>query len=385
MKHVRMALMSAVLLVVSALPASAQWQYTEESPPAIEVVFCIDTTGSMGGLIQAAKEKTWAIANMLATSTPTPDIRIGLVAFRDRGDVYITRVTDLSDDLDAVYQELMSFRAEGGGDMPESVNQALHEAVTKINWSTDAWTYRVIFLIGDAPPHMNYPDDVKYPETCKLAVEKGIIINTIQCGNIAQTTPYWKDIARLAEGQYFRVEQAGSAILESTPFDLRLAELGAQLDGTRIYYGTAEQRADGDGRIARSGELYEATTPSSQAQRAAFNASAGGRLNFRGHNELVHAVVNGTVELEELKDEELPDAFREMTPDERRAHVENAAKTRADIQAQIRELSAQRNQYIRERIDEKKIDVERSFEHQVNAVLDRQAATKNITIGEVTY
>src|SRR4051794_6136845 len=150
--------------------------------PKVEVVFCLDTTGSMGGLIDGAKQKVWAICNQIAGGKPTPDLRVGLVAYRDRGDDYVTKVTDLTGDLDAVHGELKKFTANGGGDAPESVNQALDDAVNKVKWSTDKRTLRIIFLVGDAPPHMDYKDDVKYPDTCKRAVEKGILVNTIQCG-----------------------------------------------------------------------------------------------------------------------------------------------------------------------------------------------------------
>ena len=105
--------------------------------PAVEVVFVLDTTGSMGGLIAAAKDKIWSIANTLATADPAPQIRMGLVGYRDRGDAYVTLATPLSDDLDAVYTQLMQFQADGGGDGPESVNQALYEAVTRPDWSRD--------------------------------------------------------------------------------------------------------------------------------------------------------------------------------------------------------------------------------------------------------
>jgi len=133
--------------------------------PKIEAVFVLDTTGSMSGLIQAAKEKIWSIASTMAAADPAPEIRIGLVAYRDRGDAYITKTVDLSSDLDSVYAELMDFRADGGGDGPESVNQALHDAVHGISWSQDGQAYRVVFLVGDAPPHMDYQDDVKYPDS----------------------------------------------------------------------------------------------------------------------------------------------------------------------------------------------------------------------------
>ena len=125
--------------------------------PKVDVVFVLDTTGSMSGLIQTAKDKIWSIATTMASAQPTPEIRIGLVAYRDRGDQYITRVVDLSDDLDSVYATLMDFQADGGGDTPESVNQALFDAVHNISWSQDSQAYRVVFLVGDAPPHMDYP------------------------------------------------------------------------------------------------------------------------------------------------------------------------------------------------------------------------------------
>ncbi|MCX7065260.1 MAG: VWA domain-containing protein, partial [Proteobacteria bacterium] len=83
--------------------------------PKIDVVFVLDTTGSMSGLIAAAKEKIWSIATSMASAQPVPQIRIGLVAYRDRGDAYVTRVVDLSSDLDTMYATLMQFAADGGG------------------------------------------------------------------------------------------------------------------------------------------------------------------------------------------------------------------------------------------------------------------------------
>src|SRR5262245_59887548 len=148
----------------------------------IEVVFVLDTTGSMAGLIQAAKEKIWSIATTMASAQPAPEIRMGLVAYRDRGDAYVTRVIDLTTDIDSMYAKLMDLQAEGGGDGPESVNEALAKAVNAESWSQDGSTYKLIFLVGDAPPHMDYQDDVKYPQTLELAGKKGIIVNTIQCG-----------------------------------------------------------------------------------------------------------------------------------------------------------------------------------------------------------
>jgi Mg-chelatase subunit ChlD len=222
----RARLVAAGALLVLSLPA---WAADEKAAaalkPKVEVVFCLDTTGSMGGLIEAAKQKIWSIANQIAAGKPTPELKIGLLPYRDRGNVYITRVIDLSDNLDAIHGELLKFEAEGGGDTSGSVNQALNDAINKIKWSTDKNTLRIIFLVGDAPPHMDYKDDVKYPETCKKAAAKGIIINTVQCGNDPECRKYWQDICVKAEGTYVQIAQEGGVIAVATPFDKRLGEL----------------------------------------------------------------------------------------------------------------------------------------------------------------
>src|SRR6476646_9540468 len=95
-----------------------------ENKPRIEVCFVLDTTGSMSGLIEGAKQKIWSIANEMISAKPTPDIKFGLVGYRDRGDEYVTKIFNLTDDVDDIYAHLQSFRAAGGGDTPESVNEA---------------------------------------------------------------------------------------------------------------------------------------------------------------------------------------------------------------------------------------------------------------------
>ena len=150
-------LATAVGLLTSNTVKAAQGdQITEKRQPRIEVCFVLDTTGSMSGLIEGAKQKIWSIANEIISAKPTPAIRIGLVGYRDRGDEYVIKSFDLSDDIDAVYSQLQTFCAKGGGDTPESVNEALDEAVHKMHWSQDRKVLKIIFLVGDAPPHMDY-------------------------------------------------------------------------------------------------------------------------------------------------------------------------------------------------------------------------------------
>jgi Mg-chelatase subunit ChlD len=119
----------------------------------LEMVFVLDTTGSMGGLLEGAKQRIWGIVNEVMQSSGHPAVRIGLVAYRDRGDQYVTQVLPLTNDLDKVYSTLMDYQAGGGGDTPEDVRQALVDGVRRAGWSqSTSRIAQIIFLVGDAPP-----------------------------------------------------------------------------------------------------------------------------------------------------------------------------------------------------------------------------------------
>lgn len=345
--------------------------------PSVEVVFVLDTTGSMGGLIAAAKDKIWSIANTLASADPAPQIKMGLVGYRDRGDAYITILTPLSDDLDAVYSLLMQFRADGGGDGPESVNQALYEAITRPDWSRDPAAYRVIFLVGDAPPHMDYQDDIRYAESCRLAIERDIVINTIQCGAIAETTPVWRRIAHLAEGRYFQVEQSGGAVLYDTPYDERIAALSAKLDATRIYYGDKAQIAAMEDRKREAEAIYDAAAPAAVAKRTIFNASGAGSKNFLGSQELVADVTDGGIDLANVEKAALPEDLQAMSLGEREAYVAGRAAERRALQEKITELGKKRQAFIADRVKEAG-GGEKSLDAQLYRCIQTQAEKKEI-------
>lgn len=325
--------------------------HTVSQRPVVDVVFVLDTTGSMSGLIETAKEKIWSIASTMASAQPTPEIRIGLVGYRDKGDEYVTRVIDLSSDLDSVYASLMEFQAGGGGDTPESVNKALYDAVHRMSWSQTDQAYQTIFLVGDAPPHMDYPE-VQYPATIAAANEMGIVINTIQAGNIPTTVVPWTTIASLGHGHFFQVDQAGGAVAYASPYDAEIAELSAKLDKTRLYYGNEEERKRMESKVAATEKLNASSTVGALARRGVFNSADAGRENLLGEKELVDAVASGTFELDDLPAEEMPAALKPMAPEEQRAYVARLAGERADIQQRIQALAEDRDEFIAKKVEE---------------------------------
>lgn len=311
--------------------------------PRVEVAFVLDATGSMSGLIDGAKRKIWSIANQLASGEPRPEVRMALVAYRDRGDAFVTRARDLTDDIDAVYAELQATAAGGGGDGPESVNQALHEAVTRLGWSEGPGVYRVVFLVGDAPPHMDYAGDVPYAESVRLARQRGIVVNTVQCGAAAATAAVWREIAEAGAGRYAAIRQDGGMVALASPVDDELARLGRELADTMVPYGAADEQAE----LEAVRERAEAAPPEAAAARLGFLSKLGGRL-AAGRADLVDAVSRGLASLSDLDEAVLPAAMRALAPAEREHYVAEKKATRARIQSRIDELTAERDAWIAE-------------------------------------
>lgn len=173
--------------------------------PQMDLAFCIDTTGSMQGEIDMVKEKVKSLTAKLCTGKPAPIVRIGLVAFRDRGDTYVTKVYPFTDDVDSFVKDISSLEADGGGDEPEAVNEALHAAVHQLTWSRDNKTAKLLFLIGDAGPS-TYANDYKWNEESSKAIAQGIQINTIGCDGLESSgtdgVDVFKKIAKLTDGQF---------------------------------------------------------------------------------------------------------------------------------------------------------------------------------------
>ena len=351
--------------------------------PQIEVCFVLDTTGSMGGLIQGAKDKIWSIANELVTAKPTPQLKFGLIGYRDRGDTYVTKLTDLTADLDEIHSQLMAFAAAGGGDEPESVNQALNESVNKITWSDGREVLKIIFLVGDAPPKMGY-DEVKYPAICKAAMEKNLIINTIQCGSTPHTRDVWKEIATKGEGSYTAILQSGGTVAIKTPFDDKISKLNVKLNRTVVCYGDEQVQLDNREKLASN----EASNQEAIADRANFysrsriaDKAGGGRFGkvIGGHEDLVEQLMNGEADLDKIDKSQLPPELRELTIEEQKAAIEQKVADRKALQKEMDALVKKRTDYIA--TEKKKLAAAGeadSFDAQVKEMIRVQGETRGI-------
>ena len=197
---------------------------------------------------------------------------------------------------------------------------------------------------------MDYPNDVKYPETLQAARARGIVVNAIQSGAHQYTRPAWREIAALGDGEYFQVENSGNAVAVATPFDHKLSSLAAELESTRLYFGDEETLKAQTEKLEANARLRKELSAPALARRDTFNSTASGRANLLGDSELVDAVTSGRVKLEDIAPENLPSSLQALAPEEQQVVIETEAKRRADLQKQIRALSELRKTYILERV-----------------------------------
>ena len=381
MKTLKTRCIAILPIILSASAILSLWQPlfaknapTSQSKPRIEVCFVLDTTGSMGGLIEGAKQKIWSIANEMISAQPTPELKLGLIGYRDRGDEYVVKTFSLTDDIDAIYGHLREFQAGGGGDAPESVNEALAEAIHKMPWSSDSKVLKIIFLVGDAPPHMDYPNGPKYPDLCREAAKKDLIINTIQCGEMAETKPIWQEIAKLSEGSYVGISQSGNVAVISTPMDKELSRLNERIGATLIPYGDSKLQAEVHAKYAAA----KSAPVAAMADRLTYNSKTGKAVQGRG--ELVDALNDKTLKLDEIDQKQLPTELQKLDRSELQKRIAKVRDERSDLQKQIIEVSKKREAYIQS--ENKRLAAEGkgdAFDQKVTETLHAQAAKKGIS------
>jgi Mg-chelatase subunit ChlD len=327
----------------------------------IDVVFAVDTTGSMGGLLDGAKRTVWSIATHIRKTDPNANLRIGLVAYRDIGDDYVTRPYSLTNDLDAVFTELSTYQASGGGDTPENVDAALDDTLHKMKWRSGA--KKLVFLVGDAPP-ASRGEVPTFDVLAKEARGKGIIINTIRCGNDHSTAQSFQQIAALSHGEFSSIVQDGGVQQIATPYDDKLAELSDRIDRTSIIVGDATVRHRYEGKMASAA----AAPAPSKADRATYYSAKKGKPGMgRDDSDLVGGIATGSMSLDAVEQGLLPEDLRGKDKAALKAEVDKRVAERQVAEKEIAQLAKQRQEYL-----EKNAGDGEGFDAKVKTSIEKQ-------------
>ncbi|HMW05716.1 MAG TPA: VWA domain-containing protein [Leptospiraceae bacterium] len=172
----------------------------KENEVPVDIVFVMDTTGSMGEEIQRLKS-TIEIINLNLTGNSKNEIRFGMVLYRDKKEEYVTKVIPLTNDLENFKKELNKVSAGGGGDYPEDLQSALKDTIKEIDWRKNA--VKLTFIITDAPPHLDYKQEYTYISAMKEASERGIKLYSIGTGGLDINGEYvLRQISQFTNSKY---------------------------------------------------------------------------------------------------------------------------------------------------------------------------------------
>jgi Mg-chelatase subunit ChlD len=164
------------------IEAALDTRKSETKSVPIDLLFILDTTGSMGEEIERLKKTIDLINLNLVSLASKPRVRFGMVLYRDKSDDYVTRTVPFTDRIDLFQQALAPVRAEGGGDGPEDLQSALRAATSELAWVSEG--VRLAFIVTDAPPHLEYGQSVTYVDAAHDAKRKGIKLFSIGAGGL---------------------------------------------------------------------------------------------------------------------------------------------------------------------------------------------------------
>ncbi|HEX2746733.1 MAG TPA: vWA domain-containing protein [Verrucomicrobiales bacterium] len=325
---------SLILAAFAALPLTLSAQ--EKKTPRVQIALLLDNSGSMSGLINQARTQLWKVVNEFISAKRdgmTPEVEVALYKYGASPEL----VTPLTRDLDLVSRALFALQINGG---TEYCGATIKDATEKLSWSSDKDVYRVIFIAGNEP----FTQGPVEPATaCKLAISKGIIVNTIHCGSDAEgISGGWKNGALLADGSYMIIDQNSAVAQVSAPQDTEIVKLSEKLNKTYVRYGKSAGYA-AENQIAQDNNA-KAAAPAAGVARALTKSCA--RIYDNSGWDLVDALDQKKVKLEEVKKEELPAELAKLSAEELKAHVEKQAAGRKAIQEKIQSLNKDREAYI---------------------------------------
>ena len=366
---------AAALLAFAFCKPHKQKQTTASVPPTtdqkIQVAILLDVSNSMDGLIDQAKAQLWTMVNTLGRvhceNKANPKIEIALYEYgTPRNDVrkgYIRQINNFITNLDSLSQNLFALTTNGGD---EYCGQVIYSSINELKWDNNPNSYKVIFIAGNESFRQG---NISFTQACTSAKSKGVIVNTIYCGERQQgIREFWNLMGECGNGSFTNINQDHKIEDIATPYDDEIFKLNEQLNSTYISYG------------ARGQEFYEKQQKMDQANTMMSKKAGIKRAEAKSNNmlynnadwDLVDRTAGKEEEIQKIDKKTLPDSLQNKSTAELKAIVLQKQKERAAIQTKIIALNQQRQQYIN---DQKKKGAEATvstMETEVERIIKEQ-------------
>ena len=313
--------------------------------PTIQIGILLDTSGSMQGLIEQAKDQLWMIVNEVAKANRYHrDVRIEVGLFEygkssiPRYKGYLRMLSPLTTDLDRVSEALFRLRTNGG---EEYAGRVILESVERFRWSHRRDDLKILIIAGNESFAQG---DVPYRAAIREARREGIIVNTIFCGNRRDGRRlYWSDGARVGGGKYFNIDHNYRRVDIPTPYDDEIIALGKQLNKTYLSYGKESVRKAKTANVYKQDANSRALSKTSYVER---NLVKSKKQYRSASSDLVSAYAKDSRILQKISSDRLPDRLHGKSRQEIKRIIEEKKIKREKLQKRIRKLESKRAAHI---------------------------------------
>ncbi len=355
----------------------AQTDINNQAPTGerkIQMAILFDASGSMDGLLSQAKARMWSIVNELTElryNGIVPSVEIALYSYGNDGhptsDMFVKQLVPLTTDLDLISQQLFSISTNGGS---EYCGGVISKSLADLTWSAAPEDLKMIYIAGNEPFNQG---PIDYKTVCASACEREIFINTIHCGPYEQgVKDFWFDGAKIGCGDYFHIDSDASVQHIPTPYDSLINTLNDSLNTTYFGYGS-------QGLMRK--EMQENEDKNAQsigAGNKAERSSAKSKANYDNSSwDMVDAYKKGNIDLEKMKDEELPKEFQGKTLEQKKVLLKEKEDQRVEYQKKIAELAKLREKFITEEKMKMGADDENDFGTSISKSIEK----KSVKIG----
>ncbi|MEI9909571.1 MAG: vWA domain-containing protein [Bacteroidota bacterium] len=312
--------------------------------PKIQVAILLDVSGSMSGLIEQAKAQLWNMVSVMGRAkceNGNPKIEIALYIYgqSEKGvnNDFIKQVTPFSSDLDQLSQELFRLTTTGSD---EYCGKVIYTSLNELGWDTNSSNYKVIFIAGN---ESFLQGDIVYTKACDEANKKGVIVNTIFCGDrLEGIKEHWNLNGECGNGSYTNINQDAKLEDIVTPYDSTLFALNNKLNGTYIFYGNkGEAKLKAQTRVD---ELNYGFNTSVAAKRVV--AKSKSNVYRNGGWDFGDAYASDSTFIEKVDIKTLPDSLKNKSRTELKQIVVAKNYERGLIQKEIATTNTQREVYI---------------------------------------
>lgn len=376
----------AIILLASKTPEKSTHRNsasTTNTPknttaPKIQAAILLDVSNSMDGLIEQAKAQLWNMVSVMGKAKcneMTPDIEIALYEYgRTTNDVrqgFVKQVSGFTSDLDKLSQQLFNLKTDGGD---EYCGQVIYTSLKNLDWDSAASNYKVIFIAGNED---FLQGNLLYTKACNEAKNKGVIVNTIYCGDRMQgIREHWNLNAECGNGSFTNINQDAKIEEIPTPYDSVIFALNDKLNTTYLTFGS------------HGASAYAAQSSVDEMNLKSNKSAAVKRVEVKGKKELYKNTTWDMVDAAE-KDKSfadkvdmktLPDSLKNKSRKEIKQLIDRKTIERAKVQKDIEEITTKRQAYI---VNEKKktsTTKAATLESEVEKIIKKQAVRFKMVI-----